>query len=171
METSEAISRRRSIRRYKADAVPDEYVRKLLDAGQMAPSAGNLQGREFVVVRDRKVREELSTAALSQEFIVEAPVCIVVCTNLPRTMRKYGKRAEMYVQQDAAASVMCMMLQAIDLGLGSCWVGAFNEKEVSEILRLPEGIRPVTLMPAGFPDEMPDMPARLGSDIEHYESW
>lgn len=170
-QVSEAIKGRRSIRSFKNDAVTDEQIGKILLAGQMAPSAGNLQGREFIVVRDAVTRHNLSDAALRQRFIDEAPACIVVCTNLPRTKQKYGKRAELYVVQDTSASVMNMMLQACDLGLGTCWVGAFDEGEVAKILGVPEGIRPVAIMPVGVPDEAPDARPRLGKQIEHYEHW
>ena len=171
MDVSEAIGVRRSIRRFKGDDVPSEYIEKLLYAGHMAPSAGNLQGREFVVVRAGETRSQLSKAALNQRFVAEAPVCIVVCTNLGRTKHKYGSRAELYVVQDTAASVMGMMLQAVDLGLGTCWVGAFDEKAVAEILGLPGDIRPVAMLPVGVPDEIPTAPSRLGSKIEHYDRW
>ena len=171
MEVSEAIGIRRSIRRYKKEDIPPEYVDKIIQAGQLAPSAGNLQGREFIIVRDTATREKLSEAALKQRFVRDVPVCIVVCTNLPRTKSKYGPRADLYVVQDTAASVMNMMLQAVDLGLGTCWVGAFEESRVSEILELPQGIRPVAIIPVGVPDEVPDMPVRLGGQIVHYERW
>ncbi|CAJ35388.1 nitroreductase family protein [Methanocella arvoryzae] len=171
MEVSEAIGIRRSIRRYKKEDIPTEYVDKIIQAGQLAPSAGNLQGREFVIVRDTATKEKLSEAALKQRFVRDVPVCIVVCTNLPRTKSKYGPRADLYVVQDTAASVMNMMLQAVDLGLGTCWVGAFEESRVSEILQLPGGIRPVAIIPVGVPDEVPDMPERLGAQIVHYERW
>lgn len=172
MEVSQAIEERRSIRRYRAEPVPPEHVEKILQAGHRAPSAGNLQGREFVIVRDLNTRHLLCRAALGQRFIEEAPVSIIVCTNLPRTRLRYGKRAELYVLQDTSASVANMMLQAVDLGLGTCWVGAFDEKEVSNILGLPGEIRPVAILPIGFPDEVSsEGPPRMGKAIEHYEHW
>jgi nitroreductase len=170
-QVSDAITGRRSIRSYRSDAVTDGQIEKILLAGQLAPSAGNLQGREFIIVRDPATRHRISDAALRQRFIDEAPVCIVVCTNLPRTKQKYGKRAELYVVQDTSASVMSMMLQACDLGLGTCWVGAFDEGEVGKILGVPEGIRPVAILPIGVPDETPDARPRLGKQIEHNEHW
>jgi nitroreductase len=170
-EVSDAIKGRRSIRSYRKDPVTEDQIGRILQAGQMAPSAGNLQGREFIVVKDPQTRHRLSDAALRQWFIDEAPVCIVVCTNLPRTKQLYGKRAELYVVQDTAASVMNMMLQACDLGLGTCWVGAFDEAEVAKILGVPEGIRPVAMLPVGVPDETPEARPRLGKEIEHYEQW
>jgi nitroreductase len=151
--------------------VTDEQIRIILDAGHMAPSAGNLQGREFIVVRDAGIRSRITKAALGQRFIEEAPVCIIVCTNLPRTRQRYGKRAELYVIQDTSASVMNMMLQAYDLGLGTCWVGAFDEGEVARTLGVPEGVRPVAVLPIGVPDDEHDAPPRLDKKIEHYERW
>ncbi|OPY26068.1 MAG: nitroreductase A [Methanocella sp. PtaU1.Bin125] len=171
MDVSTAIEGRRSIRSYRGDAVPDDALAKILYAAQMAPSAGNLQGREFIVVRDPQTKRMISDAALKQRFIEEAPVCIVTCTNLPRTKRKYGKRADLYVVQDAAASVMSMMLQAFALGLGTCWVGAFDENAVARALGLPAEVRPVAIMPLGVPDEAPEAPPRLGKQIEHHERW
>ena len=171
MEVSEAIGIRRSIRSYSRQALPPEYVEIILEAGHLAPSAGNLQGREFIVVKNADTKKKLCDAAHGQRFIEEAPVCIVACTNLARTKQKYGARAELYVVQDAAASVMNMMIQAVNLGLGTCWVGAFDEGQVAKILKLPEGIRPVTIMPVGLPEEKPDTPVRLGSEIVHYEYW
>jgi nitroreductase len=170
-DVSDAIAGRRSVRSFKGDAVTEEQLDKILLAGHMAPSAGNLQGREFIVVRDAHTRSLISDAALGQRFIEEATVCIVVCTNLPRTKQRYGKRAELYVIQDTSASVMNMMLQACDLGLGTCWVGAFDESAIAKILGVPEGIRPVAIMPVGVPDETPEAPPRLGNKIEHYEHW
>jgi SagB-type dehydrogenase family enzyme len=143
----------------------------ILHAGHMAPSAGNLQGREFIVIKDSATRGLLSDSALKQQFIKEAPVCIVVCANFTRTASRYGKRAELYAIQDSAASVMNMMLVAQDLGLGTCWVGAFDEKAVVQILNIPSGVRPVSLLPIGYPDESPLVPPRLGKNIEHWGKW
>jgi hypothetical protein len=171
MEVSEAIKARRSIRLYKPDKVSSELIKMVLFAGHMAPSAGNLQGREFVVITDKKTKDALCSAALGQEFISEAPACIVVCANIFRSARKYGKRAELYAVQDASISMMIMMLMAHDLGLGTCWVGAFSEQEVIKILGLPDGVRPVGIMPLGYPDEKPEAPPRLGEKIEHWGSW
>ncbi len=170
-QVSDAIAVRRSIRGYKAIDVTDEQIKKILYAGQMAPSAGNLQGREFIVVRDAETRHLICQAALGQQFIEEAPICIVICTNLPRTKQRYGKRAELYVIQDTSASVMSMMLQAVDLGLGTCWVGAFDEGAVAQILGVPEGIRPVAILPIGVPEDTQKAPPRLNEQIEHYEHW
>jgi hypothetical protein len=171
MEVADAIELRRSVRRYQDREVPEGMLKAILRAGHMAPSAGNMQGRDFIVVRDWNMRESISRAALGQRFITEAPVCIVVCANVPRSSSRYGKRGELYAVQDSAASTMNMILMARDLGLGTCWVGAFNESAVSQLLDMPAGVRPVALVTIGYPGESPDVPPRMGEKIEHWGKW
>lgn len=171
MEVGDAINSRRSVRRYTGEAVPDELLKEILSAGGMAPSAGNLQARDFIIVKDGALRELLCMAALNQYFMMSAPVCIVVCANLDRSAARYGKRSELYAVQDASAAIMNMMLRARDLGLGTCWVGAFSEQAVVQLLNLPRGVRPVALMPLGYPDETPEAPPRLGEEIVHWGKW
>jgi len=171
MEVADAIESRRSIRRYADKDIPEGMLKAILRAGQMAPSAGNMQGRDFIIVKERGTRELICRAALGQEFIVEAPACIVVCANIARSSSRYGKRGELYAVQDSAASAMNMMLMAQDLGLGTCWVGAFNEPAVSELLNIPLGVRPVALIPIGYTDESPEVPPRMGESIEHWGKW
>jgi SagB-type dehydrogenase family enzyme len=146
-------------------------LKEVLRAGHMAPSAGNLEGRDFIIIKDRAVKELLCMAALNQYFIMSAPACIVVCANVGRSAARYGKRGELYSVQDSAAAVMNMMLRAQDLGLGTCWVGAFNEAAVTQLLSIPAGVRPVALIPIGYPDESPEVPPRIGEATEHWGKW
>lgn len=171
MDIFEAIEQRRSIRSYRPDEVPVDMIKSILHAGHMAPSAGNLQGREFIIVRDSKTREKVYEHALRQPFIKEAPCCIIACANIERSSSKYGSRGDLYAVQDATAAVMNMMLEAHNLGLGTCWVGAFNEKGIVDLFSLPYGIRPVAIMPLGYPDEQPYAPPRLNEKIEHWDGW
>ena len=171
MELSEAIEQRRSVRSYRKDAVPEGMVKSILRAGHLAPSAGNLQGRDFIIVTDDAVKQKLCEAALNQRFIVEAPVCIVVCANMDRSRQKYRQKGELYAIQDASISVMNMMLQAVDLGLGTCWVGAFDDRRVIDIFKLPMGVFPIALLPIGYPDEEPPARPRLNEQIEHWGKW
>ena len=152
METFECILKRRSIRSYDKKDVPNEFIGKMLEAAIHAPSAGNLQPWEFIVVKDLKTKEELSNAALGQDHVKEAPVVIVVCVNPEKSAEKYGERGRnLYCIQDTAAAIQNMLLTATDLGLGTCWVGAFEEERVKDILRIPENLRPVALITVGFP--------------------
>lgn len=173
MEVFEAIKGRRSIRAFKAADVPAETVEKLIDAARWAPSAGNIQPWEFIVVRNREIKRKLAKAALGQSFIEEAPVVIVVCADEERSARGYGVRGRtLYCIQDTAAAIQNIHLAAYALGLGTCWVGAFREDEAREALKIPEGIRPVALIPVGYPAETPSPRGRRPlKQIIHYETF
>jgi nitroreductase len=171
VEVSKAISSRRSVRRFSNRAVSDDVLKEVLQAGHMAPSAGNLQARDFIILRDNSVKELLCMAALNQYFMMGASAIIVVCASVGRSAARYGKRGELYAVQDSAAATMNMMLKAQDLGLGTCWVGAFNEQAVIQLLELPSGVRPVALIPIGYPDESPEAPPRMGEATEHWGKW
>lgn len=172
IECMEAIKERRSIRRFKEIPVGKEIIDELLSLAQMAPSAGNLQSRDFLVVTDKTTKQKLAAAALDQVFIQQAPVVIVFVANIERASRKYGSRGELYAIQDATASVMTLLIAAQSMGIGSCWVGAFDVFAVSEILCLPYRTKPIAIVPIGFADEKPAPPARMGLESTiHRETW
>jgi nitroreductase len=163
MNVLEAVKKRRSIRNFLKKDVPEEIVDVLIDSLIWAPSAGNLQSRRFYLVKNETLRKKLAAAALNQSFIQEAPLVTVCCTD-SRIGRSYGQRGiELYTIQDVAASIMCMMLAAEENGLGTCWVGAFHEDEVSKVLDLPGHHRPVALIPVGYPSRIPGPTSRLPS--------
>ncbi len=171
-ECLDAIKARRSIRKFKDTSIGKESIDELMNISRMAPSAGNLQSRDFVVVTDRIIKHKLAIAALDQSFIEQAPVVIVFVANIERASRRYGSRGELYAIQDATASVMTLLIAAQSMGLGSCWVGAFDEIKVSELLSLPYNTRPVAIVPVGFADEKPTAPPRPGLEkIVHKEMW
>lgn len=136
VDCMEAIKERRSIRRFKETPLGTDLIDELLSIAQMAPSAGNLQSRDFVVVTDKTLKQKLAAAALDQSFIEQAPVVIVFVANIERASRKYGSRGELYAIQDATASVMILLIAAQSMGIGSCWVGAFDDFTVMELTRL-----------------------------------
>lgn len=149
------------MRRYDSRRpLDDALIQRLLEAATLAPSAGNLQSWHFVVVRQAQLRADLARAA-GQRFVGLAPVIVVVCADLARIGPYYGLRGrELYCLQDTAAAVENLLLAATALGLGACWVGAFAEGEVSRLLELPRHLRPVALVPVGFPQTVPRMPRR-----------
>lgn len=166
------IFRRVSIRKFQQKEIDEKTIKLILEAGNSAPSAGNLQARDFVVVRSQKIKNELAKASLRQMFIAQAPVVIVVCANYPRSMRIYGERGRLYAEQDATAAIENILLAVTALNLGACWVGAFNEEEVSRILRLPDYVRPMAIIPIGVPAEQPPRRSRYPiEELTHYENW
>ena len=173
LDVFEAIKNRRSVRAYTSKDVSEEEVKKLIDAASWAPSAGNIQPWEFVIVRDTEIKRELSVAALDQTFIEEAPVVIVVCANETLSAWGYDRRgATLYCLQDTAAAIQNLLLAAYAMGLGTCWIGAFHEEDVKEVLDVPRGIRPVAIVPVGHPAEKPATRSRRDmSEIVHYEKF
>jgi len=173
LELFEVIKLRRSTRAFTEEEVSEEEVERLLEAARWAPSAGNIQPWEFVVVRESTRKRRLAEAALDQSFIEEAPVVIVVCADENRSGLGYGSRGvNLYCIQDTAAAVENMLLAAGALGFGACWVGAFHEGEVKEALSLPRGIRPVAIVPVGHSARRTHPPnKRPLNEIVHYETF
>lgn len=155
------IKERRSVRAYSPEPVPEEDILKILDAARWAPSAGNLQPWRFIVVTDSKLKEDIAYAAYGQLWMATAPVIIVVCAVPEESSWRYGERGEkLYCIQDTAAAIQNILLAAHALGYGTCWVGAFSEDEVREILNIPKNVRPVALITIGKPAEKPYPPPR-----------
>jgi nitroreductase len=162
MDLSEVIMNRRSIRKYENKEVDDDLINKILEAGIWAPSAGNLQSWEVIVVKDHQRKVQLAVACYIREFIAQAPVVLVICAYKRRSGATYGDRGrDLYCIQDAACAAQNMLLTAHDLGLGTCWNGAFDEDSVSDLLKIPEGVRPVAIITVGYPDEKPVAPPRM----------
>jgi nitroreductase len=171
MDLSAAIRSRRSIRSFQSNPVPEDLLRELIELANWAPSAGNLQSRDFVVVRERATREALARAA-DQVELAQAPAVIAICTNASR-VTKYGARGrELFSIQDAAAATENLLLAAHERGLGAVWMGSFEEDDVRRILSIPRHARPVTLIALGWPAETPAPPQRLPlGDVLHWERW
>jgi len=156
-----AVKERRSIRNFQKRNIPNEVIDKLAEALIWAPSAGNLQARKFYFIKNESIKKKIAHAALNQNFIAEAPLVIVGCAD-SRISFKYGDRGVyLYSIQDVALSIMGMMLVAFENGLGSTWVGAFDEGGVSRILNTPSHLRPVAVVPVGYPSYIPSPPPRV----------
>ena len=147
MNVFKAIKNRRSVRNYRQDPVPEEKLKKILEAARLAPSAHNAQNWKFVVVRDSKKREELAQAA-GQGFIARAPVIIVLVSLDPEHIMSGGTPA---YAVDLGIAGEHIALQAVEEGLGTCWIGAFSQEKVKEILNIPDDCKVVALLPLGYP--------------------
>lgn len=172
MDIVTCIEGRTSVRSFKADPVDDETVVQALTMANLAPSAGNLQARDFVIVRNAKTKRLLMEAALRQDFIASAPVVVVCCANLERIEHYRERGAKLYCLQDVAAAIENMILFLHSKGLGTVWVGAFDEQKASEALGLPAHVRPVAIVPIGVPAGRAVHRSRLPiGDMIHYEKW
>ena len=147
------LENRKSVRRYSSTDVTEEDLQDILKAGFRAPSAGNKQPWRVVIVRKQETRKKLAMAAGGQGFVEQAPVVLVVCAVPHESAERYRERgATLYVLQDTAALTQSILLASYIKGYGTCWVGAFHEDQVSEIISLPAGMRPVAMIPIGKPE-------------------
>ena len=160
MDVLEAIKGRRSVRKFSQKEIPKEVILKILDAARYAPSAGNLQDWKFFVVRGRERIREIAGIALNQRWMESAGFLIIACSDL-REISRYGERGiKLYSKQDVAASIQNMLLYAWSLGIGSCWVGAFDEEKLRKYLNLPEHLEIQAIIAFGYPAQIPPIPPR-----------
>jgi nitroreductase len=148
MELKEVIIKRESIRNYEDTPVPEEKLLRVLEAARLAPSGGNRQPWKFIVVREIKLRQELSIASGKQSHVAQAPVVIAAVAMAPETLMMCGVPG---YAVDLAIAVDHITLAAVDEGLGTCWIGAFSQEQVRNILKIPESYRVVALLTLGFP--------------------
>ena len=170
MDVMEAIKKRKSIRGYQNKEVEEEKLNLVLEAGRLAPSASNRQEWKFIVVRDKEIREKLGVAAHHQGFVGEAPIVIIACaaTETEHIM----PCGQLSYPIDLAIAVDHITLKAVEEGLGTCWIGAFDEKEVKKILGIPEPVRVVALLPLGYPVSISSStPRKNKGEIILFEKW
>ena len=169
MDVMEAIRTRRSIRRYLDKPVEEEKLQQVLEAGRLAPSSANRQEWRFVVVRDAEIRMKLMPAAKNQPFVGQAPVVIACCAQTDKHVMTCG---EMCYSIDVAIAVDHMTLAAWELGLGTCWIGAFYTDQIREILGIPDDVPVVELLTLGYPESVPSPTDRLPMDqIVRWDRW
>lgn len=171
MEFLEAIRSRRSIRKYRPDRLENGDLEKLLEAARLAPSAKNLQPYKFILVDDKTIISGLVEACRNQTFIGEAPLVAVACVNPAEAYGTLGGH-ENSAYVDAAIAMEHLVLAATALGLGTCWVGAFSEEKVREVLDVPGDWRVVALTPIGKPAENPSTrPKKSKGELFFLNAW
>jgi nitroreductase len=165
------IKERRSVRKYKPDPIPQDALFRVLEAARFSPSGKNLQPWKFILVKDESLKQRLVEASVRQSFIAEAPLVIVACGFPDRCYSRMGNYMKSW-PVDVAIALEHLILQAQEEGLGTCWIGAFEEKEVKSVLEIPDEVRVLALTPLGYPDELPSSRSRKGLDeIISYESF
>ena len=164
MEVFEAIEKRRSIRKYKTSSVPNEHLKRILEAARLAPSAGNRQPWRFIIVRTSERKKLLAKAARNQMFLTDAGVIIVALADSEASLK--------WCKQDVMIAVEHLVLASTSLGYGTCWIGAFEEEQVKQLLGIPEKIAVAALLSIGVPDERPQAkPRRSFSEIFFEEEY
>jgi nitroreductase len=166
------LSSRASVREFTPEPLLEGEIEAILGAARTAPSAGNREAWDVVVVPDPELREALAEAAFSQPHVGEASCVFAVCANYIRSMSRYGERGILYAIQDATIACTYLMLAAHAAGLQSCWTGAFDEDEAREILDLPGHIRPIALLAVGRGRAPAERTPRLDlAEHVHRDGW
>ncbi len=163
MKVLDVIQKRQSVRKYKEDLIPEKALRRVLEAARLAPTGSNMQPWKFIIVKDRALKEKLAQASAGQIFMAEAPIIIVGCgfpDNCYAHMGRYMKSWSV----DVTIALEHLILQAQEEGLGTCWIGSFEEEEVKAILNIPENVKVLALTPLGYPDEIPRFRGRKSLD-------
>lgn len=170
---ADVVKRRAMIRSYKSDPVPEDKLQRLFEYATRAPSGGNLQPWEFIVVKSLEGRAKLAEATGKQTSVVTAPVIIVTCANLQRA-GKSGGRSSFFSLIDTAFASLLILLGAVEQRLGACFVGSYDPEAVAKLLGLPDHVRPVGMITIGFPAERLQKPktSKLPlTTVVHQEKW
>ena len=170
MDFSELIRKRYSVRAYKRDPVEDDKLQQVLEAARLAPTAANLQPFQLVVIHTAGREAELRRI-YHREWFTQAPLVICMC-GVPSQGWVRSSDRKSYSDVDAAIVMDHLILAATNLGLGTCWIAAFNPGAAREVLGLPEGVEPIVFTPLGYPGDQPGPKERKPlSDLVRYERW
>lgn len=171
MEYYDVILARKSIRKYSPEPIPEKILKKILEAGRIAPSAKNIQPWRFIVVKDPHIKKQVAEACNNQLFMAEADVILVGCGLEKIAYGRMGGYLNSY-PIDLAIALDHIILAATSEGLGTCWIGAFNEAKVKEILKIPGDVRVVALTPVGYPAEKArERPRKELKEIISYDKY
>jgi nitroreductase len=169
MDVLSAIQGRRSIRKYSSQPVEDEKLNKILEAARLSPSASNRQNWKFIIVRDKESRVRLGETTGIYQFIAEAPIIIVSCGTDPDGILKCGQYRH---SVDLSIATAYLILEAYELGLGTCWIGVFDEKGVKDTLGIPDNVRVVAMTALGYSNEEPGQrPRKKLEEIVCYDMY
>ncbi|MEW6042392.1 MAG: nitroreductase family protein [Elusimicrobiota bacterium] len=159
----DCILKRRSIRNLKSDPIPENDIEIMLRCLEAAPSAGNLQPWFFYVIRSQEIKKRLCHLSFDQKVVEQAPVVFAICAKPEESAIEYGDVGRnLFCIQDAAAAVQNLLLAVHDMGYGAVWIGIVKEKEIAECIGLPQGMRPMALVPVGIANEKPGKMERKG---------
>ena len=150
MSVLKVIQDRRSVRKYRGDPIPEDVLLRVLEAARWAPSGKNFQPWKFILVRDSALKEKLARASAGQFFIAQAPIVVVACGFPDQCYSRMGRYMKSW-PVDVAIALEHLILQAWEDGLGTCWIGSFEEEEVKSILHIPDNVKVLALTPLGYP--------------------
>lgn len=149
MELNKAIRERHSVRRYSSKKPDWRKIIEIIDAANLAPLAGNIFALRYILVDDKEKIKQLAEAS-QQDFIATAHYVVVICSYKAEIVRSFDERAHVYTRQQAGAAIENFLLKITDLGMATCWVGAFADDIVKRILRIPDDVDVEAILPVGY---------------------
>jgi len=171
MEVFNCIETRRITKKFQKKPVSWELLSLILDAGRLAPSAGNLQNWKFIIVLDEGKRRAVAEACLKQFWIAEAPAIIIITGEPEKAKRFYRDRADRYTIENCSAAAQNMFLEAHNLGLGSAWTVGFDDEAIRRILNMPEDAVPYIILPIGYPEESEEEAKFPIENVTYFNNW
>ena len=167
------IKSRRTIKHFLPKYVDWDKISKIIDAGRHAPSSGNVQNWKFIVILEPGMKQKIAEASYEQYEISLAGVLIIVCAEPEKAERYYGLRGErLYTIQNCAAAIQNMLIEAESLGLGTRWIGGFDEEAVKSLCQIPEEVRPQAIIAVGYPKEVPAKPPKYPLEsLVYFHKW
>lgn len=161
MDVYECITTRRTVKKFKDVPIPWDNIIKILEAGKLAPSSGNIQNWKFIVIQDKEAKIEIAEHCGGQHWVANAHTLIAIVADVDKARRFYGVRGErLYAIQNCAAAAQNMLLTAHALGLGAAWIGYIEEEKIATVLTVPKECRPQCLIALGYPAETPPTPPK-----------
>ena len=173
MDFEKLIKKRASIKNYYQKKIRMEWAIEAIQAANLAPSPGNLPLLKFIIMQDYEKIKAIAQAC-RQSFISQAPVLVVVCSDSKNAEIMYGQRAEKYIRQHAGAAIENFLLKITNMGLASCWIGAFSDETVRNILEIPESIEIEAIFPIAYPSKIHPVEQRKKSSLENrifFNTW
>lgn len=174
MDFYKVIKTRRSVRNYKPDSIPEEVLKKVLEAARIAPSGSNRQPWQFIIIKDPEIKNKMVKLCEGQRFVSQAPVLIVACGKNIHYNRGHWM-GDYSVIVDVAIAVDHLTLAARAEGLGTCWIGSFDNEGIKKFLEIPEDVNVVALTPLGYPENpdvfKEDTDRKPLKEIIFYEKW
>ena len=172
MELDKVLKERHTVRRFSSKAADWREIVKAIDRARLAPLAGNIPTLKFMLISDKEKIKQLKDAS-QQDFVGKVSYIVVLCSDVTQLLRSYGKEGEKYITQQAGAAIENFLLKLQDLGLATCWVGAFSEENVRSILQIPEKIHVEALFPIGY-EMPPKAKQRIKPDLDtimYFDVW
>lgn len=171
MDLDEAIEKRRSTRSFKDKKASWKSVLEAIDAAAKAPFAGNYDHLKFIIIEDKEKIAKIARLS-EQHWIADSGIMVIVCSDNTHLARLYGERGKVYSRQESGAAIQNFLLKIIDLGLSACWVGAFPDEMIEQLLKVPNHIRIEAIIPVGYEKEKTKAPRKKALEtLLFWEEW